>query len=157
MATLGKALGGYGAFVAGDPEVIEWLMQRARTYVFSTALPPAIAAVATESLRLVEEHPALVATLHERIGEFRRACARHGIATASTTAIQPIIVGDPARALALSARLRELGQLVPAIRPPTVPDGSARLRVSLSAAHTRAQVLDLAAALHEVLGDGAAR
>jgi 8-amino-7-oxononanoate synthase len=157
MATLGKALGGYGAFVAGDPDVIEWLMQRARTYVFSTALPPAIAAVATESLRLVEEHPALVATLHERIGEFRRACARHGIATASTTAIQPIIVGDPARALALSARLRELGQLVPAIRPPTVPDGSARLRVSLSAAHTRAQVLDLAAALHEVLGDGAAR
>lgn len=157
MATLGKALGGYGAFVAGDPTVIEWLMQRARTYVFSTALPPAIAAVATESLRVIEEHPALVATLHERIGEFRRACARHGIATASATAIQPILVGDPARALSLAARLRSLGQLVPAIRPPTVPDGTARLRVSISAAHTREQVLDLAAALHEALGDGAAR
>jgi len=157
MATLGKALGGYGAFVAGDAKVIEWLMQRARTYVYSTALPPALAAVATESLRLIGEHPALVATLHERIGEFRRACARHGIATASETAIQPIIVGAPARALALSARLRERGQLVPAIRPPTVPDGSARLRVSLSAAHTREQVVDLAAALHEARGDGAAR
>jgi 8-amino-7-oxononanoate synthase len=157
MATLGKALGGYGAFVAGDATVIEWLMQRARTYVFSTALPPALAAVATASLRLVEEHPALVATLHERIGEFRRACARHGIATASGTAIQPIVVGEPARALSLAARLRERGQLVPAIRPPTVPEGSARLRISLSAAHSREQVLALADALGQALGHGTAR
>jgi 8-amino-7-oxononanoate synthase len=132
-------------------------MQRARTYVYSTALPPAAAAAATEALRTIDEHPALVATLHERIGEFRRACARHGIETSSATAIQPIIVGDSARALALSARLRALGQLVPAIRPPTVPDGSARLRVSISAAHSREQVLALAAALEEVLSDGAAR
>jgi 8-amino-7-oxononanoate synthase len=157
MATLGKALGGYGAFVAGDSTVIEWLMQRARTYVFSTALPPAAAAVASEALRLIEEHPALVATLHERIGEFRRACARNGIETTSATAIQPIIVGDSARALALSARLRNLGQLVPAIRPPTVPEGTARLRVSLSAAHSRKQVLALATALGEALHDDAAR
>lgn len=157
MATLGKALGGYGAFVAGEPTAIEWLMQRARTYVYSTALPPAAAAVAKEALRIIEEHPALVATLHERTGEFRRACARRGIETSSATAIQPIIVGDSARALALSARLRTLGQLVPAIRPPTVPDGSARLRVSISAAHSREQVLALAAALEEVLSDGAAR
>ena len=157
MATLGKALGGYGAFVAGEATTIAWLMQRARTYVFSTALPPAAAAVATEALRLIDEHPALVATLHERIGEFRRACAREGVETASATAIQPVIVGDAARAVALSARLRELGQLVPAIRPPTVPDGTARLRVSLSAAHSREQVLALAAALGEVLRNGAAR
>ena len=157
MATLGKALGGYGAFVAGEASAIEWLMQRARTYVYSTALPPAAAAVATEALHMIDEHPALVATLHERIGEFRRACARHGIETSSATAIQPIIVGDSARALALSARLRTLGQLVPAIRPPTVPDGNARLRVSISAAHSREQVLALAAALEEVLSDGAAR
>jgi 8-amino-7-oxononanoate synthase len=157
MATLGKALGGYGAFVAGEPAVIEWLMQRARTYVFSTALPPAVAAAAIESLRLVAEHPALVGSLHERIGEFRRACARHAVATSSPTAIQPVIVGDSSRAVALSARLRERSLLVPAIRPPTVPDGTARLRVSLSAAHTREQVLALAAALGEVLGHGAAR
>jgi len=157
MATLGKALGGYGAFVAGEPTLIAWLMQRARTYVFSTALPPAAAAAATEALRLLDEHPALVATLHERIGEFRRACAREGVETTSPTAIQPVIVGDPARAVALSARLRDRGQLVPAIRPPTVPDGTARLRVSLSAAHAREQVLALAAALGEVLRDDAAR
>jgi 8-amino-7-oxononanoate synthase len=157
MATLGKALGGYGAFVAGGVTAIAWLMQRARTYVFSTALPPAAAAVATEALRLVDEHPALVATLHERVGEFRRACAREGIEASSPTAIQPVIVGDAARAVALSARLRARGQLVPAIRPPTVPDGTARLRVTLSAAHSREQVLALAAALGEALRDGAAR
>jgi 8-amino-7-oxononanoate synthase len=157
MATLGKALGGYGAFVAGEATVIEWLLQRARPYVFSTALPPAAAAVALEAMRLVEEHPSLVATLLERIGEFHRACARHGIETPSPTAIQPVVVGDPARAVKISGRLRELGQLVPAIRPPTVPEGSARLRISLSAAHTREQVLALAAALGEALGHGAAR
>ena len=157
MATLGKALGGYGAFVAGEPAVVEWLLQRARPYVFSTALPPAAAAVAIEAMRLVDEHPALVATLHERIGEFRRACARHGIDAASPTAIHPLVVGDPERAVSLSARLREQGLLVPAIRPPTVPAGSARLRVSLSAAHTREQVLALAAALGDALGDGASR
>ena len=157
MATLGKALGGYGAFVAGEPALVEWLMQRSRTYVFSTALPPAAAAVATEALHIIEEHPALAATLHERIGEFRRACAREGVGTASSTAIQPVIVGEAARAVALSARLRDLGQLVPAIRPPTVPEGTSRLRVSLSAAHSRVQVLALVAALGEVLRDGPAR
>jgi len=157
MATLGKALGGYGAFVAGEPAVVEWLLQRARTYVFSTALPPAAAAVAREALRMIEEDGALVATLHARIAQFREACAARGIATASTTAIQPVIVGESALAVDISARLRSLGQLVPAIRPPTVPQGTARLRVSLSAAHSRAQVETLAAALQEALRDGAAR
>ena len=157
MATLGKALGGYGAFVAGEPALVDWLMQKARTYVFSTALPPAAAAVASVALRLVAEHPAIVATLHQRIGEFRRACAREGVETASVTAIQPVIVGDATRAVDLSGRLRELGHLVPAIRPPTVPEGTSRLRVSLSAAHSREQVLALAAALGEVLRDGPAR
>ena len=157
MATLGKALGGYGAFVAGEPALVEWLLQRARTYVFSTALPPAAAAVASAALRLIEEQPALVAALHERIGEFRRACTLEGVETTSSTAIQPVVVGEARRAVALSERLRELGQLVPAIRPPTVPDGTSRLRVSLSAAHSREQVLALAAALGEVLRDGPAR
>jgi 8-amino-7-oxononanoate synthase len=157
MATLGKALGGYGAFVAGEPELVEWLMQRARTYVFSTALPPAAAAVAAAALRLLEEDPGIVHSLGERIADFRRACEAAGIATASTTAIQPVIVGESARAVALSARLREAGHLVPAIRPPTVPQGSSRLRVSLSAGHTREQVEALVADLREALGDGAAR
>jgi 8-amino-7-oxononanoate synthase len=157
MATLGKALGGYGAFVAGEPDLVAWLAQRARTYVFSTALPPAAAAVATEAMRLVEERPEIVRALHGRIGEFRRACAAAGIGCPSTTAIQPVIVGDASRAVAISARLREHGQLVPAIRPPTVPAGTSRLRVSLSAAHTPGQVAALAAALGEALRDGTAR
>jgi 8-amino-7-oxononanoate synthase len=157
MATLGKALGGYGAFVAGEPGLVEWLMQRARTYVFSTALPPAAAAVATASLRLIEEDPGIVNTLGERIADFRRACEAAGIATASGTAIQPLVVGAAARAVALSARLRDAGHVVPAIRPPTVPEGTSRLRVSLSAGHSRAQVEALVAALGDALGDGAAR
>lgn len=157
MATLGKALGGYGAFVAGEAALVEWLMQKARTYVFSTALPPAAAAAATASLALIDEDASFVRALHERIADFRQSCARHGIAATSPSAIQPVMVGDAARAVALSTRLRERGQLVPAIRPPTVPDGTARLRVSLSAANSREQVSALAAALGEVLDDGAAR
>lgn len=157
MATLGKALGGYGAFVAGDADLVEWLMQRARTYVFSTALPPAAAAVATAALALVEADPSIVRALHARIGEFRRACEAQGVAARSATAIQPVIVGDSARAVALSARLREAGLLVPAIRPPTVPQGTARLRISLSAVHTRVQVETLVSALAQALDDGAAR
>lgn len=156
MATLGKALGGYGAFVAGEPAVVEWLMQRARTWVYSTALPPAAAAVATEALALLGEDPEPVRLLHRRIADFRDACAIQAIPADSQTAIQPVIVGGTARAVALSARLRERGFLVPAIRPPTVPDGTARLRVSLSAAHGREQVHALAAALGEVLRDDAA-
>ncbi len=157
MATLGKALGGYGAFVAGEPQAIEWLLQRARTHVFSTALPPAAAAVATEALRLIEEDPAIVGSLHDRVGAFRDACSANGIATTSATAIQPVVVGEATRAVALSSRLRARGHLVPAIRPPTVPAGTSRLRVSLSAAHTREQVASLASALAEVLAHDAAR
>jgi 8-amino-7-oxononanoate synthase len=157
MATLGKALGGYGAFVAGDADAIEWLMQRARTYVFSTALPPAAAAVAGAAMELVGSDPSIVRALHARIGEFRRACEAQGVAAPSATAIQPVIVGDSARAVALSARLREAGLLVPAIRPPTVPQGTARLRISLSAAHSRVQVETLVSALAQALDDGAAR
>ena len=157
MATLGKALGGYGAFVAGDADMIEWLMQRARTYVFSTALPPAAAAVATAAMALIDADPSIVRALHARIGEFRRACEAQGVAASSATAIQPVVVGDSGRAVALSARLREAGLLVPAIRPPTVPQGTARLRISLSAAHTRVQVESLVSALAQALDDGAAR
>jgi 8-amino-7-oxononanoate synthase len=148
MATLGKALGGYGAFVCGEASVIEWLMQRARAYVFSTALPPMAAAVATASIAVLSGKDSPVPRLHRNIGRFRQACARAGVAlTASTTPIQPIIVGEPGRAVDASARLRERGLLVPAIRPPTVPPDTSRLRVSISAAHSEAEVEALAAAL----------
>ena len=152
MATLGKALGGYGAFVAGTDHAIEWLLQRARTYIFSTALPPMLAAVAAAALGVVEDDPAIVRRLRDRIAEFRAACAALAVPVlASGTAIQPIVVGSAGRALEVSARLLERGFLVPAIRPPTVPKGTSRLRVSLSAAHERGEVERLARALAECL------
>ena len=152
MATLGKALGGYGAFVAGAAPMIEWLVQRSRTYIYSTALPPMAAAVAAAALDLVDGEPGLVASLRSRVSEFTAACAASGVTLApSITAIQPIVVGGTRDALAAAARLHERGFLVPAIRPPTVPEGTSRLRVSLSAAHTRADVESLAVALAECL------
>ena len=147
MATLGKALGGYGAFVAGPDALVEWLLQRARTYVFSTALPPAVAACATAAIGLLESGDAAVRTLRERIARFTEAARRAGLQAQSSTAIQPLVAGSPEAALAWSAALQERGFLVPAIRPPTVPQGTSRLRVSLSAAHSPADIDGLVAAL----------
>jgi len=152
MATLGKALGGYGAFVAGASEVIEWLVQRARTLIYSTALPPMAAAVAIEAMALVDREPERVARLRARIAQFRAAASRAGLdLPESTTAIQPVIVGEAGRAVRASERLRERGFLVPAIRPPTVPDGTSRLRISLCADHAPAEVEALAAAVAQCL------
>ena len=148
MATLGKALGGYGAFVAGDGPVVEWLMQRARTYIYSTGLPPMAPAVAIAAIELLTADGDVVARLHRRIAEFRAACAREEVSLAdSMTAIQPLPIGSDARVLEISARLRASGYLVPAIRPPTVPEGTSRLRISISAAHEQADVEGLARAL----------
>lgn len=153
MATLGKALGGYGAFVGAEADVIEWLLQRARTYIYSTALPPMAAAVACRALDIVDTDPSIVASLHDRIGHFRASCAANGLPIEpSTTAIHPVIVGGAREAVEASRRIEELGCLVPAIRPPTVPQGTARLRVSLSAAHTRSDVDMLVDAMAQVLG-----
>jgi 8-amino-7-oxononanoate synthase len=152
MATLGKALGGYGAFVCGENDVVEWMIQRARAYIYSTALPPMAAAVASASVDILESDPAPLANVHARIARLRERCAAAGIELMpSSTPIQPIVVGNAAGALAASARLREHGLLVPAIRPPTVPAGTSRLRISLSAAHTEPDVDALARALIDTL------
>jgi 8-amino-7-oxononanoate synthase len=152
MATLGKALGGYGAFVAGAPEVVEWLLQRARTYIYSTALPPMAPAAAVASMDLLEAQPELVLRLRQRIAEFRAASEATGLRlTHSTTAIQPLVLGDAPWAVDASQRLLAQGFLVPAIRPPTVPDGTSRLRVSLSAAHSRDDVERLVSVLAATL------
>ena len=149
MATLGKALGGYGAFVTAEADVIEWLLQRARTYVFSTALPPAMAAAATAALAIIEREPERVQSLHANIDAFRRGCEAVGIETPSRTAIHPVIVGDAQAAVGLAQALGDRGHWVPAIRPPTVPEATARLRVSLSAAHSRHDIDRLIADLAE--------
>lgn len=148
MGTLGKAAGVSGAFVAGSAEVVEILVQRARTYVYTTASPPALAAALLRSLALVAEESwrrdqlgRLVERLVHRLqpGRWRLL--------PSSTPIQPLVVGANDEAVALSERLEGEGILVPAIRPPTVPEGSARLRISLSAAHSEADVDRLADAL----------
>lgn len=141
MGTLGKALGVFGAFVAGEEALIETLIQRARTYIYTTALPPAIAEAVRAALRVVQEEPWRRKRLHGLVARFRRGAQDRGLSlAASETPIQPLILGDSARALAASRALRAQGLLVPAIRPPTVPEGSARLRITLSAAHTDTQV-----------------
>lgn len=148
VGTFGKALGSFGAFVAGDDDVIELLIQRARSYIYTTALPPAVAAATRRALRIVREEPWRRAALHERIAQFREGAARRGLAVMpSTTPIQPLVLGSESAALAASARLADAGYRVTAIRPPTVPAGTARLRITLSAAHTPQQVEGLLAAL----------
>lgn len=151
MGTLGKGLGSFGAFVAGDEALIETLIQSARTYIYTTALPPAVAAATSEALRITEAEDWRREQLFARVKRFRAGAAALGLGLMdSETAIQPILFGSASKALAAAARLRELGIWVPAIRPPTVPDGAARLRVSLTAAHTESQVDQLLRALESV-------
>ena len=151
MATLGKAAGVYGAFVAGQRDVIEWILQTARTYLFSTATPPMMAAALIESLKIIDEDDARRAHLHELIRLFTSSLKLKNCSLKfSETAIQPIIVGENNRALFFADALKKRGIWVPAIRPPTVPAGTARLRVSLNAGHTKADVIELVAALTEI-------
>jgi 8-amino-7-oxononanoate synthase len=136
VGTLGKALGSFGAFVAGDSDVIEFLMHKARSYVYTTALPPAVAAATRVALRLCQNESWRRERLHALIARFRRGAAQLNLRLAdSATAIQPLLIGDSQHALALSAALRKAGFWVSAIRPPTVPKGGERLRITLSAAH----------------------
>ncbi|MBZ0072781.1 MAG: 8-amino-7-oxononanoate synthase [Gammaproteobacteria bacterium] len=151
MGTLGKAFGTFGAFVAGSEDLIETLIQRARTYVYTTATPPALAEATRASLRLVRAESWRRERLQALIARFRSGAAQLGLQLmASETPIQPLLVGAADAAVRLSERLRARGILVPAIRPPTVPAGTARLRITFSAAHDEAQVDRLLEALEAV-------
>jgi len=152
VATLGKSLGAAGAFVAGSETLIEYLIQRARSWIFSTAPPPAIAAAARAALRIVQAEPQRREALHANIRRFRSGAAQLGLGLSpSLTPIQPLVLGAAERALSLSRHLYDSGYWVAAIRPPTVPRGTSRLRITLSATHTTAQVDGLLAALAEGL------
>ena len=141
MATLGKGLGTFGAFVAGSEDLIETLIQQARTFIYTTAPPPAIAWATRTALQLVREGDHLRERLRELVQRFRNGANELGLPLMpSETPIQPLLVGDAGAALSLSDRLRASGLLVTAIRPPTVPTGSARLRITFSAAHEPAHV-----------------
>ena len=150
MATLGKAAGVAGAFVAGQADLIQWLINKAHTYIYTTAQPPMLAATVSASLQLITNEGWRRERLQGLIQQLRAGC--EGLPwrlLPSSTAIQPLQIGGSAAALALAQQLRERGIWVPAIRPPTVPEGTARLRISLSAEHTADDVNTLLAGLKE--------
>ena len=151
MATLGKAAGGYGAFVAGNENIVEWVLQSARTYIFTTATPPAIAAAMHASLDVMQEDRERLKHLRMLIDFFGDSLKlQFAKLPYSQTAIQPIMIGDNATTMAFADALRDRHMFVPAIRPPTVPPGTARLRVSITAAHTADDLFDLITALTDL-------
>lgn len=141
IGTLGKAFGTFGAFVAANSETIAWIIQKAHSYIYTTALPPAIAEATRTSLQLIKEEAWRREHLQTLIKYFQDQCKQAGIAvSASNTPIQPIILGSPETALVVSKHLLDAGMLVPAIRPPTVAKNTARLRITFSAAHKKSQL-----------------
>jgi 8-amino-7-oxononanoate synthase len=151
MATLGKAAGVSGAFVAAERVVIDTLVNHAHSYVYTTATPPALSVALLQSLQLIEQGDDLRAHLHSLVAQLRKGLADlPWQMMPSDTAIQPLLIGDNIKALSLSEGLRARGIWVAAIRPPTVPQGTARLRITLSAAHTQEDVARLVEALHEL-------
>lgn len=155
VGTLGKAFGCFGAFVAGDRDVVEWVLQRARSYIYTTAMPPAVAAAAHAAVDIAEREGWRRERLAALIARFRRGAMQLGLPLGeSATPIQPLHVGDAARCLAASAALRERGLWVAAIRRPTVPAGTERLRVTLTAGHEEGEVDQLLEALAAVLPAG---
>ncbi len=153
MVTLGKALGCMGAAVLGSRALIEGLTQFARTFVYTTALPPALAAAACEAVRIARAEDWRRERLRALVARFRRGATQLGLPlTESHTAIQPVVPGDAAHTVAASRSLEAAGFLVTAIRPPTVPQGKARLRVTLSAAHSDDDVDHLLDALAQATG-----
>ena len=148
IGTLGKSFGTAGAFVAGSEPLIETVIQKARSYIYTTALPPALAAATLASLDVLTHDGGRREKLWQRIQQFRNGAEQIGVPlTGSTTAIQPILVGDSHQAMRLSSALLADNIWVSAIRPPTVPLGSARLRITLSALHETHHVKQLLCAL----------
>jgi 8-amino-7-oxononanoate synthase len=156
MATLGKAAGVAGAFVAGDEALIEWLLQKTRSYIFATAAPALLAEALRASVRLIERDEwrrvhlqRLIVRLRAGLSDEVLPHAAHWRLLPSETPIQPLILGANEEALEVMGALRAHGFWVPAIRPPTVPEGSARLRIALNAAHSEVDVERLVSALRK--------
>ena len=152
MATLGKAIGTAGAFIAGSEELIETIIQKARTYIYTTAMPAAIAEATRCSLQIIKNEPRYLNNLNNNISYFKNCCTDLSLPIEnSETAIQPMIIGDDYEALQISKELFERGFLVTAIRPPTVPEGTSRLRITLSAKHTHEHIDQLIDALNNLI------
>lgn len=152
MGTFGKALGSYGAYVAGSQEMIEYLLNRARSFIFSTALPPAVAAASLAAVQLIRQEPTLRQELHEKIDFFKALLRKGGYsADLGPSQIIPILVGESGAALAKADLLKKQGIFATAVRPPTVPDGTARLRFSITRHHSTADLSLAATAVLKVL------
>ena len=152
MGTFGKALGSFGAFVAGSHDMIEMLIQFARTFVYTTAMPPAQAAVTSAALRLLNSENWRREKLQSNIGFFRQQAQQHSLQLMdSPTAIQPLLIGSSERVMQVAEQLRTHGFLVGAVRPPTVAEGAARLRITLSATHDEKNITQLLDAIAETL------
>ena len=152
MATLGKAIGAAGAFVAGNEDLIEYLIQTARSYIYTTAMPAAVAAASLTSLSILRESDSKQQSLLHNIALFKQLAQQNEITLmASNTAIQPILIGNAEQALKLSQQLFEKGFHIAAIRPPTVPKNTARLRITLRSDHTEDDILSLIITLSDFL------
>jgi len=150
VGTLGKALGTFGAFVAGGEDVIELLRSKARTFVYTTSLPPAVCAASITAFDMVEQNPFLRKRLWENVRYFKEGLGRLALATVSSTQIIPVVVGSAEETMEISLRLLEKGVFIQGIRPPTVPDNTSRLRVTVTAAHTKEDLDTALSAIKEV-------
>ena len=153
LGTLSKALGSVGGYVAGRKELIEYLINYSRSFIFSTALSPADIGAALEALRIVHDEPSVVSTLRDNTVYMAHKLQAMGIDCDDETPIFPIVVGDNDRALTLARELEKRGIIITAIRPPTVPVGESRLRMTVTAAHSKEQLDYVAQTLHELLVD----
>jgi 8-amino-7-oxononanoate synthase len=154
IGTLSKALGSIGGFAAGSRSAIEWLVNRARPYIYSTAMPAAVSAAGLAALDIVRGEPRRRIDLLATADEIRRQIAAQGWRVGnSASQIVPILVGEPQKAVMLSEKLRDRGLFVPAIRPPTVPEGESCLRVSLCYRHTPKMIENLLSSLEELRGE----
>ncbi len=154
MGTFGKALGGFGAFVTGSQQLTDYLVQFARPYIYTTAMPAILAAANLHNLRLIKNDTSLMQRLKQNITKFKLLAEQAGLnLLASDTAIQPIVIGDSDKLVELNRQLIEAGYLVGAIRPPTVPVKTDRLRITLSAQHTEKQIKGLIEQLNSSIND----
>ena len=152
VGTLSKAVAAEGGFVAGKQQLIDFLRNKARSFIFTTAMAPAVAAAACNNLRYIDAHPERVQNLRDNVKFFCDALQREGVnVELSPSAIVPIVIGDEAKAMQISAKLQEQGILIPAIRYPTVAKGQARLRASLMATHTREQLQIAATTIAQII------
>ncbi|MFH1215431.1 MAG: 8-amino-7-oxononanoate synthase [Pseudomonadota bacterium] len=132
MGTFGKALGSYGAYAAASREMIDFLVNRARSFIYSTGLPPAVVGASLAAVRIVQEQPQLRSRLFAKVERFRKALSAHNIENIGSSQIMPVLIGDSGKAMEIAAQLREKGVFATAVRPPTVPEGTARLRFSIT-------------------------